>query len=86
MNTSENPEPTVSIRERFSKLGISIYNSEFPDTPDRKITRSHLRLRRSHSKLTDRMRENQEQEHAIKRSCDITPTGLVTIGIEINEI
>ena len=88
MNISEKPEPAVSILERFSKLGISIYNSEVPDTPDRKITRSQLRLRRWRSKLTDRIRENQgqEQEHVIKRSCDITLTGLVTIGIEINEI
>ena len=37
MNTSEKAELTVSIHCRFSKSGMSIYNSEVPDTAGIKI-------------------------------------------------
>ena len=41
MSNSEKAELTVSVRhiERFSKLGIPIYNSEVPDTVARKTRR-----------------------------------------------
>ena len=40
VNTAEKAEIIAMVRhiERFSKSGISIYNSEVPDTADRKTT------------------------------------------------